>query len=262
MQQSSFSLQLDNFGDTFSELQIIQEAFPHPLPWDSSETAAPEPPGWQRALQLSRQASIGPQLPLTFDVRVSMLVDTVLNAVEGGFDNIVSNYLKTTHSWLCMIHEERYLQRLAKSGHMPDAEFAIVTLGMYLASPAADTFRDGKEDRSFLFEVYRSVKELHRVRVAQGPCFLMVIAGVLIALFEICHGDNTATQSTLQITTSTAYTLGLDMSMTYTLSSHPKGTSLLEERKRVWWALIIIDRSVHMIHSGYKTPISSRQRDH
>jgi hypothetical protein len=185
-------------------------------------------------------------------------VDTVLNAVEGGFDNIVTNYLKTTHSWLCMIHEERYMKRLAEHGDMPDAEFAIVTLAMYLASPAADGFRDGKEDKSFLFEVYRSVKELHRVRAAQGPCFLMVIAGVLIALFEISHGDNAATQSTLQITTSTAYTLGLDMSMTYTLSSHPRGTSLLEERKRVWWALIIIDRYVAALHTPLKPKYSIR----
>ena len=198
--------------------------------------------GWQKALQFVQQPPLCAQMPLPFDFRASMLVNTVLNSIEGGFENLVRNYLQTTHSWLCMIHEQRYLQRLASCGGVPDAEFAIMTLAMYLGSPATDKFKDGKEDKTFLDGVYRAVKELHRFRSDQGPCFLMVISGVLIALYEIWHGRNDTTRSSLGITASAAYYLGLDLSASYTSPSHAKGTSLLEERKRVWWGLIVVDR--------------------
>jgi len=207
-----------------------------------SNTSTQEPQEWQWVLQLSKQASVGRQLAVTFDARLSILVDTVLNTVEGGFCNIVTNYLKTTHTWLCMIPEQRLLDHLAKRGTWPNAEFAIVFLAMYLASPVSVDFSDGKGDWAFLDEVYRSVKELHRMRAANGPCFSVVVSGILIALYEIWHADHTTARSTLHIASSAANALNLDSSMTYALSSHPNSTSYLEERKRVCWSLIIIDR--------------------
>jgi len=231
---SGLRLHADDLDSILADLQNLDCA--------GSEPTGPNSQGWQKVLQLVQQPPLCAQMPLPFDFRASMTVNTVLNTIEGGFDNLVTNYLQTTHVWLCMIHEQRYLQRLANCGGVPDAEFAIMTLSMYLASPTTDKFKDGKQDKEFLNEVYRSVKELHRYRLEQGPCFLMIISGVLIALYEIWHGQNSTTRSTLGITISAAYYLGLDLSTTYTLSSHATGTSLLEERKRVWWALIIVDR--------------------
>ena len=235
-------MQLADFDSNLVE--IAQQCFPLPTFHSHLGISASELQGWQRALQFSKQASLGTQLSLTFDTRLSILADTVFNEVEGGLRSIVTNYLKTTHTWLCMIHERRFLDWLVKPGTRLDAEFTIGFLAMYLASPASTDFRDGKHDKAFLDGVYHSVKELYRIRVAQGSHFLMVVSGILIALYEICHADNTAARNTLQVATAIAYTLGLDSTITYTTSSHQNGILSLEERKRVWWGLIIVDRCV------------------
>jgi len=242
-------VQLAGFDSNFVDVQIAQECFYLPTLHSHLGISASEVQGWQSALQFSKQASLGPQLPMTFDTRLSILADTVFNTVEGGVRNIVTNYLKTTHTWLCMIHERRFLDCLTKPGARLDAEFTIGFLAMYLVSPASTDFRDGKYDNTFLDGVYHAVKELYHIRVAQGSHFMMVISGIWIALYEIYHADNSAARVTLQIATAIAYKLGLDSSINYTISSHQNGTLSLEERRRVWWSLIVVDRCVQRSRS-------------
>jgi len=243
---SRFNVQLAGFDSSFVDVQIAQECFHLP----TVQISASEVQGRQNALQISKQASLSPQWPLTFQTRLSILADTVFNAVEGGVGNIVTNYLKTTHTWLCMIHERRFLDHLTKPGAMLDAEFTIGFLAMYLVSPASTDFRDGKCDNTFLDGVYRSVKELYHMRAAQRSHFMMVISGIWIALYEIYHTDNAAARITLRIAATMAYKLGLDSSINYTMSSHQNGTLSLEERRRVWWSLVIVDRCVERFLSS------------
>ncbi|KAL6899970.1 hypothetical protein GGI43DRAFT_384145 [Trichoderma evansii] len=158
----------------------------------------------------------------------------------GNLDEIrltADNFFGHIHQWMPFISKKRFYNLyMQPSFHSrPDVALLLLALKLITTLPLPDQ----PNPRTAL---YHTVK--HFYLEVEGSFSLLVLqAGILVALYELGHGIYPAAFLSIGQCARYAYALGINTSHTV-LATRVLTLVEVEERRRVWWAIIILDRFV------------------
>lgn len=158
----------------------------------------------------------------------------------GDLDEIrltAARFFEHIHQWMPFISKKRFYDLyLQPSSHSrPDVVLLLLALKLITTFPPAGS-------RSPRTALYNSTKHFY-LEVEGSFSILVLQAGVLVALYELGHGIYPA--AFLSIGTCARYAHALGINVSRTVPSRRVLTLVeVEERRRVWWAIVILDRFV------------------
>ncbi|KAF2120101.1 fungal-specific transcription factor domain-containing protein [Lophiotrema nucula] len=164
---------------------------------------------------------------------------------------VVDAYFDTIHKQIPIIssHKLRSQVRLIENTETP-SEVTALCLCMHLVqqvpTPSAESMTTG---------LYISVKSLITlIQATECRSLEFIQCMVLVAYYEMGHGVLVATGMTVAACSRLARDIGLHKFQEPTSTMHESQNS--EERRRVWWALLILDRYTSFCRgdSFYSTP--------
>lgn len=148
-----------------------------------------------------------------------------------------STYFETVHVWMPIISKKRfYDQHLQPLFHYrPD--FTLLLLSMKLIT---SILPDGLA--SPRTPAYNAAKHLYLEMEASGMMSVQVLqAGLLLSLYELGHAIYPSAYLSIGACARYAYALGINKDAK-TQAIKVLTLVELEENKRVWWGIIILDR--------------------
>jgi hypothetical protein len=146
-------------------------------------------------------------------------------------------FFQHIHQWMPFVSKKRFYDLyLQPSFHSrPDVALLLAALKLITTFPPADLCYP----RTAL---YHTVK--HFYLEVEGSLSLLVLqAGLLVALYELGHGIYPAAFLSIGTCARYAHALGINVSRTVP-PSRVLTLVEVEERRRVWWAIVILDRYV------------------
>lgn len=165
----------------------------------------------------------------------------------GDLDEIrltAARFFEHIHQWMPFVSKKRfydlYLQPSFRS--RPDVALLLLAMKLITTFPPADS-------HSPRTALYNSTKQFH-LRVEGSFSILVLQAGVLIALYELGHGIYPA--AFLSIGTCARYAHALGINVSHAVPSRRVLTLVeVEERRRIWWAIVILDRFVAVHYESF-----------
>lgn len=168
----------------------------------------------------------------------------------GGLDEIRSTadrFFRHIHQWIPFISKKRFYDlHLQPASHArPDVALLLLALKLVTSLPpaaagSASGSRSGSADPRT--PLYYATKHFYQ-KAENSLSILVLQAGVLIALYELGHGIYPAVYLSIGLCARYANALGINVSRTV-LSRRVLTLVEVEERRRVWWAIVILDRLV------------------
>lgn len=146
-------------------------------------------------------------------------------------------YFRTIHSWIQFIHKPSFLEQFyVNPGHL-NGDFSFLLLCMNLLSTEPSNTRIRPE----ALPLYVSVKAIIPAMELRSTITLQnVQARLLICLYEVGHMIQPSLFLSISSTARCAIAIGCDRRIKPT--SHTTGNwFLLEEERRVWWTIYILD---------------------
>ncbi|KAK0917039.1 hypothetical protein LTR02_000369 [Friedmanniomyces endolithicus] len=154
---------------------------------------------------------------------------------------MIEHYFLTIHSHFPIISKIRLYQHLTNPLHEPGADLALLFL-------AITTLASTQPPQT---QLYQDVKSLFAYLESQNALSLQTIqALLLIALYEIGHAIYPAAYLTTGHAARLGHALGLHARDVPQMLPRPTTWTEQEERRRVWWAVILLDRFVNNGHRG------------
>jgi hypothetical protein len=166
-------------------------------------------------------------------------IPTQIKHLVGNVDEVrltSEKYFARTHPWMPFISKKRfydiYMRQVDSAS--PDLTLLFLAQKLITTPPPASP-------QSVRTPFYHATKRYHSH--LEGSSILSVPtlqAGILLALYEIGHAIYPAAYLTVGACARYAYALGLSVKGV----SVRKPTTMVEaeERRRVWWAILILDR--------------------
>ncbi|KAH7121582.1 putative fungal-specific transcription factor [Dactylonectria macrodidyma] len=173
-----------------------------------------------------------PQPGLSITIDVSSLLGNASSVRD-----IAIKFFTTIHQWLPIISKQAFFSSLLNPIAQRRTEQRLLTLCMKLCcTEPGDDPRAG---------IYRIAKEFHHKAETYGPLSTQVLqAGILIAVYEL--GQSIYPAAYLTVGACARYGLALKIDHASVVSGvdaeSPRPWNETEERKRVWWAVLILDR--------------------
>ncbi|KAL6815030.1 hypothetical protein J3E69DRAFT_375493 [Trichoderma sp. SZMC 28015] len=158
-------------------------------------------------------------------------------------DSYVSAFFNGVHRWLPVLDEERFRGRLlGKTPAELPADVALLLLCMRLITSApSESSRNGTRTDLHL-AAKQGFLNLEMAGVLSVEC---LEAGLLISLYEINHAIYPS--AFLSVGACTRYGQALGFGGPNTLKLRPPyNRSELEESRRLWWAVILLDRYLNL----------------
>lgn len=152
---------------------------------------------------------------------------------------IASRYFSTVHLWMPIVSKRRVLERLSSPFTSLPADMALLALSMKLAVWSPSPASSNPCNATYL----TARQYMHSVESSSRLTLPGLQAALLIALYEIGHAIYPAAHFSVRACANYAITMGLGWK---TLSWHRHEMSWVEteERRRVWWAVVILERCV------------------
>ena len=148
---------------------------------------------------------------------------------------MASNYFNTIHTYFPIISKQRFYSTLMNPLSQPRADVALLALCMRLATVPRS------KDPVISTPEYSAAKKFYAAVEGAGTCSTQVLqSGILIAFYEFGHAIYPAAH--LSVGTCARY--GVSFRMDFNRYSEHGGLQWieLEEKKRTWWAVLILDR--------------------
>jgi hypothetical protein len=178
------------------------------------------------------------------DIRVGSLpVPRLIHDLIGDLTNIRSvatKYFESIHPYMCIVSKQRFYTQLLNPLSQRRAESALLLLCIRLIALPPST--GGLPAKAPL---YLAATRFYGEVEATGVCAIQVLqAGILIALYELGHAIYP--QAYLSIGNCARYgvAFGFDRMAIYQANTSIDWIEA-EEKKRVWWAVLILDRFVN-----------------
>ncbi|KAL7947312.1 hypothetical protein V8C42DRAFT_317396 [Trichoderma barbatum] len=153
---------------------------------------------------------------------------------------IADEYFRTVHPWMPIISRTRLYGSLMDPSKYTVPDVAIVLLAMKLITSRP-------KDCSLFSELYTLMKEtLLSVEMVGYVSICTVQSAILTVLYEIGHAIYPAALTTISACARHAIALGITQ-------AHPiQGSRWIEqeERNRIWWAILMLDRTTNMPLNG------------
>ncbi|PYH95710.1 hypothetical protein BO71DRAFT_283287, partial [Aspergillus ellipticus CBS 707.79] len=172
--------------------------------------------------------------------RAALSIPPHIQNLLGDFDEIhltADRFFNHIHQWMPFISKKRFYDlHLRPSYHsQPDVVLLLLALKLITSFPPT-----GGTPRTAL---YNAVKHFY-VEVENSTVFSILVlqAGVLVALYELGHGIYPAAFLSIGGCARYAHALGINVNRVPVR----KAVTLVEveERRRIWWAIVILDRFV------------------
>ena len=148
-------------------------------------------------------------------------------------------FFEHIHLWMPFISKKRFYELHLRSSFQsrPDVVLLLLSLKLITTLPPASP-------RSPRTPLYHAAKHFY-LDVEGSSVFSILIlqAGVLVALYELGHGIYPAAFLSIGACARYAHALGINVSRTVN-TKRVLTLVEVEERRRVWWAIVILDRSV------------------
>ncbi|TQW00600.1 fungal specific transcription factor [Cordyceps javanica] len=183
----------------------------------------------------------------------SLLTDDVATATGGVADIriIAQKHFSTVHVWMPIVSKIQFYKLLLRRLTYNRAELHLLLLAMKLCGDVVT--------HTPQTPLYELTKQFQFSVVNSGISSLLVLqAGVFITCYELGHGIYPAAFLSLSSCARYALALGVDSSVTAHTDSKIE-TLDLEECRRVWWALLAMDRFMNL--SNPKRPLTTPDPD-
>lgn len=159
--------------------------------------------------------------------------------------NTALQFFETVHSYMPIISKKLFFDRLLNPLGVPGADVALLCLCMKLM-----TWSPSHSERKAQTDVYISAKQYFVELEVAGIFTIRVLqSGLLIALYELGHGIYPSVYLTISTCVAYALAMKLESGLTSKMTSQVTWVEQ-EEQRRVWWATVILERSV--IQSSFK----------
>lgn len=160
--------------------------------------------------------------------------------VLGGSEDIrfaADRFFDNIHPWMPFIFKKNLYERLQKPSIRSKPDVVLLLLALKLITTLPSTSVDVPRT-----PLYYMVKHFY---VEAESCFSIRVlqAGILVSLYELGHGIYPAAYLSIGACARYAYSLGIN--------ARPRVPTRrvltlieVEEQRRVWWAIVILDRFV------------------
>ncbi|BCR89577.1 fungal specific transcription factor domain-containing protein [Aspergillus chevalieri] len=154
-------------------------------------------------------------------------------------DVMKTHYFESIHTWMPIVSKIR-LNRLVQRTEGPcKADIALLLLCMKLVQEVTH------EQQTEPSELYVIAKQFSSELELKGILTLrMVQAGLLLSVYELGHGIFPAAFTTISYCARQGVALGLHNKSAPQFLGGPRSWVEWEERQRVWWMVVILDRYV------------------
>lgn len=176
--------------------------------------------------------------------RPQLTIPPYVKAILGDITTIhndAEKFFATIHTWWPIILKQRFYKHLLNPLTTPRADATLLFLCMKISVWAPqDEFQNPRTSAYLLAKRYLLELEMLGVFTLQT-----LQAGILLCLYEIGHGLYPSAY--LSVGTCARYGIGLGLDKEALLPFRsPHSWLEAEEKKRTWWAILILDRSVSL----------------
>lgn len=158
-----------------------------------------------------------------------------------------SKFFEHIHLWMPFISKKRFFELYLQSSFQSRPDVVLLLLSLKLITTLPPT-----NPRNPRTSLYHTAKHFF-LEVEGSSAFSIPVlqAGVLLALYEVGHAIYPAAFLSIGACARYAYALGINVGSK--LNTRRALTLVeVEERRRVWWAIVILDRFVHnTLHRVY-----------
>ncbi|KAL9115940.1 MAG: hypothetical protein Q9227_000308 [Pyrenula ochraceoflavens] len=162
------------------------------------------------------------------------------------FQNLADKYFQTVHTWLPVVSKRRLYQQLHAPSAQSTADLALLFLCIkLLVHVPPDDDGTGSVDT-----IYQAAKQFFNAVESGGIMTLRLVqAAILISAYEVAHGIYPAAFLSTGHAARLSQTIGLHdrRRLMFALPGTWQGQ---EELRRVWWAVLILDRYVNFGSAG------------
>jgi hypothetical protein len=154
--------------------------------------------------------------------------------------SVSERYFRVTEKWLPIIDKREFLIRLGHCQTSPNAPFStlVMSICLYAQSSSGVLGRNGRVE-----SLYYTTKCFYSLLQSNGRVSLDLLqAGLLIAAYEHCQALYEASALSIGICARMGYALGLHRTIQLGTGSENMLKRDLDERRRVWWGLFILER--------------------
>lgn len=156
---------------------------------------------------------------------------------------MIELYFGTVHTYFPIVSKIRLYQHLASPVHEPGGDIALLFFSMKLATSEVS---EGIPPQTPL---YQDVKSFFTYTEAQNGLTIQLIqALLLISLYELGHSIYPASYMSIGHAARLGHAMGLHEKGAPQMLPRPNTWTEQEERRRVWWAVIILDRFINIGH--------------
>lgn len=167
-------------------------------------------------------------------VHVGLGVDEARHTAE--------RFFQTIHEWLPVVSKMRLTRLLDSASHIDAAHNVAVFTAMYLLSHRPD-----EEDQLQLEMTYSSLKAGLAACERTGQFSTNFLAAqVLTAVYEMSQGLFPAAYFTVGSCSRLCYVLGIHDKQASQLDGNVGTWTEVEERRRLWWTTLILDRYINI----------------
>lgn len=153
---------------------------------------------------------------------------------------IASRFFEDIHTWMPIVSKYRFYNHLMNPLLEHRSDLTILLFCMRLISWSAAEHADGDKPRT---RAYLAAKRLLVDAESAGLLTLQILQAILlVSIYEIGHGIYPAAYITIGACARYGTALGIDKQK-LSDNGNPSLTEVeQEERRRVWWAIVILDR--------------------
>ncbi|KAH8803670.1 hypothetical protein F5884DRAFT_889103 [Xylogone sp. PMI_703] len=186
----------------------------------------------------------------TLQISVNDVVVEQMYKVFGDLEKlklVTQLYFRTIHSWIQFISKPLFFSRVQNLWNKPRADLALLAISMQLITERPDSSVTMAQSSTYVL-----IKMLCSLLESAGIISLEFLqAKLLICLFELGHGIQPAAFLTIGFAARCGIILGIDKRLASAASDNPSQWLRHEEEKRVWWAVIIMDRWVNLLAGSH-----------
>lgn len=154
--------------------------------------------------------------------------------------SVCERYFKVTEKWLPIIDKPEFFVRLEQLQTSPNALFSTLVMSMCLYVHASSAIL---ERNSRVESLYYTTKCLYSLLQSSGRVSMELLqAGLLIATYEHSQALYETSALSIGICARIGYALGLHRTVQPGPGSENIPKRELEERRRVWWGIFILER--------------------
>ncbi|KAL6859522.1 hypothetical protein J3F83DRAFT_749264 [Trichoderma novae-zelandiae] len=174
------------------------------------------------------------------DIAIPKLVADYVGTIAD-IQSIANTYFDTIHTWMPILSKKHFSSNLPNYLTHRRSELCLLVMCMKLSSSLTTAAKT---------VLYRTAKQFHFEMELSGILSVAVLqAGVLISIYELGHAIYPAAFLSVGQCARYAAALEVDKSITSDVLDKLPWNEV-EEQRRVWWSIIILDRYLNLCNPG------------